>query len=340
MDDKKPEYNVTGQDFADRRHLTYAGPPIIDFHAHVTMTSDKDGTSGAAGGSGREGSVAQAELMLEEAVKFGIEKTISMCPVQDIAPLRERFGNALGFNAMINKKPEESDDDCYRVLDQFLAERIQVVKLWSAPRGRERGFYVNAPWRIEGVKRAAAAGVKIVMVHVGDPDLWWNTTYKETEKFGTKPDQYIPLCEMIERFPDLIWVGAHMGGNPEHPDQLQAMLEKYPKLHFDTSATKWQVREVSRHPAAIRKLIEKMPDRFLFGSDLVTRHGLVRDHYISRYWCQRTLWESDWQGLSPIADSDYRDGEGNAAIVPFRGVNLSSAVLNKVYRENAVRILT
>ena len=32
-----PEYNVTGIDYADRRHLHYQGP-IIDFHAHVMIT--------------------------------------------------------------------------------------------------------------------------------------------------------------------------------------------------------------------------------------------------------------------------------------------------------------
>jgi hypothetical protein len=33
-----PEHNVTGLDFADRRHFRYAGPPIVDVHAHVTLT--------------------------------------------------------------------------------------------------------------------------------------------------------------------------------------------------------------------------------------------------------------------------------------------------------------
>ncbi len=65
------------------------------------------------------------------------------------------------------------------------------------------------------------------------------------------------------------------------------------------------MREVSPRRDAIRALICRYPDRFLFGSDLVTRHSLTREHYVSRYWCQRTLWESDWEGPSPIADPDY-----------------------------------
>ena len=183
--------------------------------------------------------------MLEIAGDFGIRRTYSMCPPQDIAPLKERFGDRLGFNGPIAKKLDEPDEAAYRTLDQFLAAGIEMVKLWAAPRGRDRGFILDAPWRIEGVKRARAAGIGIVMVHVGDPDVWWKHTYQDTAKFGTKADQYVPLKKMLEMFPDLIWIGAHMGGDPEHPDHLEALLDEYPHLHFDTSATKWQVREVS-----------------------------------------------------------------------------------------------
>ena len=39
-DAKPPEYNVTGQDYARREHFTYyPGPPIVDIHSHVSMTS-------------------------------------------------------------------------------------------------------------------------------------------------------------------------------------------------------------------------------------------------------------------------------------------------------------
>ena len=81
--------------------------------------------------------------------------------------------------------------------------------------------------------------------------------------------------------------------------------------------------------------VARHPGRFLFGSDLVTRHGLVRDHYRSRYWCQRTLWESAWEGPSPIADPDY-DGPGQP---PLRGVDLPADVLRQIYRDNAARVL-
>jgi len=178
------------------------------------------------------------------------------------------------------------------------------------------------------------------MVHVADPDAWFRNVYTDAAKFGTKPEHYRDFERLLGMFPDLTWVGAHMGGDPEHPDHLEALLERYPHLYLDTSATKWQVREVSARREEGRGLICRHPDRFLFGSDLVTRHGLPRDHYVSRYWCQRTLWESTWEGPSPIADPDYSPpADGGPTTPTLRGLGLPPDVLERVYAVNALRVL-
>jgi hypothetical protein len=334
-----PEYNVTGQDYAHRSHFRYAGPLIIDVHAHVMLTRPGDPTNGPPVGTGPGASIQQAETMLEVAGDFGITRTYSMCLPDDILPLRERFGDRLGFNGSIAKKLDEPDDAAYRLLDRFLELGVSMLKFWSAPRGRERGLFVDAPWRIESARRARAAGIGVIMVHVADPDVWFRNVYADAAKFGTKPDQYIAFERMLQMFPDMTWIGAHMGGDPEHPDHLEALLEHYPNLYFDTSATKWQVREVSTHRDEVRGLICRHPERFLFGSDLVTRHHLEREHYLSRYWCHRTLWESNWTGRSPIADPDYSHGEGEPATPLLRGLDLPDDVLEKVYQGNVRRLL-
>ena len=241
-----PEHNVTGQDFADRRHLRYAGP-IIDVHAHVLRTRPEGSKDDS------EWTVAQAETMLATAAEFGVVQTYSMCPPEDIPALRQRFGDRLRFNGPISKKALDApDDEAYRLLDRFLEQGVDVIKFWSAPRGRDRGLFVDAPWRIEAARRARAAGVRVVMVHVSDPDVWFHKVYADAAKYGTKPDQYTGLVRMLELFPDMTWIAAHMGGDPEHADHLEALLDRHPHLYLDTSATKWQVREVSAHRDAIR----------------------------------------------------------------------------------------
>jgi predicted TIM-barrel fold metal-dependent hydrolase len=333
-----PEHNVTGVDFADHRHLHYAGPPLLDVHTHIMRTRPADPVDGAP--ADVEGSLEQAEIMLEVASTFGVGRLITMCPGEDIPPLQQRFGDRLGFNGPVSRiSLDEPEDAIFRRLERYLAEGVEMIKFWAAPRGRDRGLFVDAPWRIEAAKRARTAGVRIVMVHVADPDAWFRTVYADTTKFGTKEEQYAGLRRLLEQFPDLIWIGAHMGGDIEHPDHLEALLEQYPHLYLDTSATKWQVREVSPRREHVRGLICRYPDRFLFGSDLVTRHGLPREHYASRYWCQRTVWESDWEGPSPIADPDSKPVEGSPSTPLLRGLNLPEDVLRRVYHDNAHRLL-
>jgi predicted TIM-barrel fold metal-dependent hydrolase len=328
-----PEYNVTGLDYGQRGHLHADAPPLIDVHAHVMRTRPPDAPADTPG------DLAQAEAMLAVAREFGIARIYSMCPVEEIPPLRERFGAMLGFNGSIARKVDDPDDAPARSLERFLEQGVEIIKFWSAPRGRERGLFVDAPWRIDAARRARAAGVRVVMVHVADPDRWFRTAYADVAKFGTKADQYVGLERMLQEFPDMTWIAAHMGGDPEHPDHLEALLERYPHLNYDTSAAKWQVREVSPRRDAIRDLICRKSDRFLFGSDLVTRHGLEREHYVSRYWCHRTLWESNWTGQSPIDDPDYERLENGPATPTLHGLDLPAAVLRKVYRENALRLL-
>ena len=328
-------YNVTGIDYADRRHFTYAGPP--SFHARH---GDAPRRPSQATCRRRRRRTEASGDMLDVAAALASSKSRPYA--------RRRTSNHCAtirrqtiFNGMLNKKTiDESDDEAFRTLDQFLELGVKIVKLWSAPRGRERGLFVDAPWRIEAIKRARAAGVRLVMVHVADPDVWFRTVYTDATKFGTKADQYVGLERMMQLFPDMEWIGAHMAGDAENPDHLEALLEKYPYFHIDTSATKWQVREVSPRAEAHRKLITKYPDRFLFGSDLVTRHQLVREHYVSRYWCQRTLWESSWSGPSPIADADYTPDNDTAKAPILRGVSLPDDVVAMVYYHNAKRLLT
>ena len=92
-----PEFNVTGLDYGQRGHLRYGGP-IIDVHSHVMRTRPGDPKDGPPVSS-PEGTVTQAETMLEVAAEFGIVRTYSMCPAEDIPPLRERFGERLPSTA-------------------------------------------------------------------------------------------------------------------------------------------------------------------------------------------------------------------------------------------------
>src|SRR5579885_2502180 len=106
-----PEYNVTRQDYHDRRHFRYTGPPLIDIHAHVMRPRNFDKPDVIV-----EDNVNQARMMLDVAAEFGISRTYTMCPVEDIPLLRDAFGDRLGYNGIISKKKDEPDEAAYQQL--------------------------------------------------------------------------------------------------------------------------------------------------------------------------------------------------------------------------------
>src|SRR5262245_30321114 len=100
---KPPEHNVTGIDFGQGSHFRYAGPPLIDVHAHVTLPPPPEQQGQPAG----EPILEPAELLMAAADEFGGGCVWSMCPPEDIPPLRQRFGGRIDFTGLISKKPDE-----------------------------------------------------------------------------------------------------------------------------------------------------------------------------------------------------------------------------------------
>mgnify|MGYP001596818007 CR=1 FL=1 len=91
------------------------------------------------------------------------------------------------------------------------------------------------------------------------------------------------------------------------------------------------VREVSARPREAREFLIRRADRILFGADNLTQPDRTADLYASRYWALRTLWETDYDGESPIEDPDVPAG----AAPRLRGISLPREILVRIYRGTA-----
>lgn len=292
---------------------------IIDVHSHVRVSRT-------------------APAFFEAAALYCIQRVISMSPIEDAESLRARHADRLGFIAV----PRWRDfDSSTRFRERWLADLAafweigaRVMKFWMAPPMRgEYGLTLDHEFLRPVIQRGLDLGYDF-MVHVGDPDEWFRPgePYGDTRRFGAKADQYPQLEWFLEQVAPRSVIGAHMGGRIEHPEFLKDMLARHSNFYIDTSATKWIVRGVAARPAAVRDLFLSYPDRLLFGSDLVVADQYDFEHYASRYWAQRTMWETAYDGESPIEDPD-------APAAPLlRGIDLPTDVLRKVYWENAARL--
>lgn len=309
--------------------------PIIDAHVHL---------------SGSDATLRYFHI----AARFGIREAWSQTPLEEVPALRRIAAQSnarIHFVAVPNYAARHRDDtfttDWLRRIERFAEQGAILAKFWAAPRGRDYhpSFHLDHPTRRQAMQLAHSLGLGL-MVHIADPDTWFASHYRDARRYGSKPSHYEPFERAMQRYPDVPWLAAHMAGLPEHLEQLQRLLDRYPNLHLDTSATKWMVRELSKRPDELRDLLRRNPGRILWGTDLVVNAQQKQgppmdDHYASRFWAMRTLFESDYHGPSPIVDPDLPlldPALPPTSTATLAGCSLLPDDLNILYRSAAQRL--
>ena len=289
-----------------------------------------------------------ARLFFQVADLFGIERVWSMSPLEMVDPITAEFGDRIQFIAVPNYKafdqPDTFTTDWLARIEAFAAKGSRICKFWAAPRGRDfhPALRLEAPIRREGMDLAKSLGM-ILMTHIADPDTWFASHYQDHHRYGTKAQQYEIFSQWLDEYHDVTWIAAHMAGNPEHLDQLQVLLDRHPNLYLDTAATKWMVRELSKHPEPFRDFARRNPGRVLFGSDIVADEAdMSFDLLASRYWALRMFLETDYTGPSPIEDPDLQLVDPTTppgTTATLRGAQLDPVTLASVYHHAAQTIM-
>ncbi|VAX42480.1 hypothetical protein MNBD_PLANCTO03-2032 [hydrothermal vent metagenome] len=353
----RSDANRSGLDYGTEAGLL--GKPvvqIIDAHTHL---------------NGR----AAAALWAKAADVYGIGRVYSMTRFPEVEAVREVLGERVRFIAFpdwSNPDTEAVHRSGYLPVIEAYRERFdaRVVKFWAGPglvdhAGGDPADLIefDSPWRVEQAELATELGM-MFMVHIADPDTWFATRYTDTARYRTKAAQYASFERMLERFSQP-WIAAHMGGWPEDLDFLDGLLERHDNLYLDSSATKWVVRELSAQPRErVVRFLTRWRGRVLFGSDIVTMDAHLSaevdgalsikseqasteadafELYASRYWALRTMFETDYEGESPIVDPDLamvdpeRFSTRDAPVL--RGLGLGAAVLADLYHNTAEAVV-
>jgi len=345
--------NLHGLDY--RAEAARLGPPVVsitDSHTHI---------------NGKKA----AQLYHEVAMMFGIEKIHSMTHLEDV----EAVGGVLGDKLSLIAVPQFNAEDLRKAFTTEWLERIgrfaelgsRICKFWCAPRAKDYAKEFGDPtlmdldseWRRRSMDRARDCGM-MFMTHIADPDTWFAGKYMDEGFYGTKLGQYEVFERVVYEYEDTLWLAAHMGGYPEDLEFLDGLLGRHDNLYLDTSATKWMVRELSKHSRDdLIVFLRKWAGRIIFGSDIVVqeahldeaagdrsgRDGQANtrneafDLYASRYFALRTLWEGEGEGKSPIADPDLhmvdpeRYDENSSPVL--RGHHLPDDILKYLYHDAA-----
>ncbi len=353
----KSPANRFGLDY--RQEAVGLGPPIvpiIDSHTHI---------------NGDRAAVVYQEV----AELYGIETVYSMTHLENVDSIRDILGDALRLIAVPQFNAEDKKaaftTDWMRRIEGFAEKGCRICKFWCAPRSLDYEleldlpgvFQLDSPARTEAMHVARDCGM-MFMAHIADPNTWFASKYTDSTVYGTKADHYRPLEDRLDEFANIPWLVAHMGGYPEDLEFLDGLLTRHANLALDTSATKWMVRELSKHSRAdFLAFLTKWKGRILFGSDIVTydthlespedgTEGYLAlassvedafDLYASRYYALRTMLETNHEGESPIVDPDLHmvdpDAHDEFAAPLLRGHSLPEDILKSLYHDAASSIL-
>lgn len=326
--------------------------PIIDAHAHINGERAAQVYKRVCDLYGIERVYSQTQLAQADAVRAVMGDRISFVAIPEYMHADRQWAHTEGF---------------LENLDHWHARGARMVKFWGAPRLRdyvatmgltpEEIVPFDSEWKIRIAEKASSLGM-MLMVHCADPDTWFQTMYADSSKYGTKASQYESLERLLEKT-GMPCMAAHMGGWPEDLGFLSGLLDRNPKLILDTSATKWMIRELSKHDTAeLAAFLDRYQGRILFGSDIVTSddHMVMSDPdnpafgnqlasseqeafelYASRYWALRTMYETGYRGESNIADPDLKmvapDRFDDLSAPSLHGHQLDASRLRTLYRD-------
>lgn len=150
------------------------------------------------------------------------------------------------------------------------------------------------------------------------------------------------MMALVAAQPGISFVALGMAGLAHNPGVLGALLTRHPNLHLDTAGA---IPAMAREPEKTRELLEAHADRVLLGTDLAWLQGPRPE--------QRALSIGDGapvrsrEPLLRFFDSTWRFFESREAAIPgpvagdptMEGLSLPRAVLEKVFRDNARRLV-
>jgi predicted TIM-barrel fold metal-dependent hydrolase len=304
----------------------YTGP-IFDAHTHI-------------------GNPENIDPMISIEDEFGIAAQLAIVhtkegflAAKEQHPDRFVFAKYLSLNDIAHFEADKVVAEINKTREQG----FQLTKLWFGPRWLD--YYEDVPadfrlddTRLQSVFEALEDAELPLLLHVGDPDTYYQLHYQDSGKYGTKDDDLATLERIIERHPRLLFQLPHFGSQPEihRLSNLSRWLDTYPNIIIDTASSRWMARELSKDVDKARNFLMKYSDRILFGTDLSTGRG-DREHFRGRYFAQRCLWETNAKATPlPFEDVDTKDSGGTY----INGLDLPLKVLHKLYWENATRIYT
>jgi len=202
--------------------------------------------------------------------------------------------------------------------------------------------------RFEPIFRHIQELEKTLVGHLGEPKNCWlpleeMTTNNDRRYYGNHPEYHMYLQpemptheelisrrdRVLEKHPDLKFVGAHLGSLEYDVDELAKRLDQFPNMAVDLAARMGQVfYQTANNREKVRDFFIRYQDRILYGTDLGDSGERSKEQL---YESIEANWRRDWEFF-------VTDNEMNSSLIDqsFRGLQLPKQAVDKIFYQNAI----
>jgi predicted TIM-barrel fold metal-dependent hydrolase len=188
--------------------------------------------------------------------------------------------------------------------------------------------------------------------HLGEPRNCWlpldemtvnndKTYFKEHPEYHMYLHPEYPSYEeqiaardrMLEKHPDLIFMGAHLGSLEWSVDKMAMHFERFPNSTMDLAERICHIQVQAQEDwEKVRDFFIRYQDRILYGTDRGDYEGAEANPQKLKENVHE-VWKSDWKFFTTdeTMTSWKVDGE-------FKGLKLPKKVIEKIYFKNAERV--
>lgn len=235
-------------------------------------------------------------------------------------------------------------------IDKCMDEGASSVKVWKNvgmefKDNKGEMVMIDNPGFDPILKHLSTYKIPLV-AHIGEPRDCWSpiaemTTSNNRNYFSDHPEYHMYLHpelptyqalmqardRMLEKHPDLIFIGCHLASLEWSIDEMASFLDRFPNAAIDMAARMGNLFfHTVNDREKVRDFFITYQDRILYGTDIIERSGTSAD---ALYKQMQRKWRRDWEYLVTNNTMESTLIEGK-----FEGLQLPKSVVDKIYAGN------
>jgi predicted TIM-barrel fold metal-dependent hydrolase len=272
--------------------------------------------------------------------------------------IQQKYPDSFAFACTFDLTQRNQDDYADLVktwLDRCYESGAVMTKIW-----KEVGMEIKTPDDrfimpddpiFDPIYEHIAGRGKPLLAHLAEPIAAWLPLNKESVHYGyysNNPEWHMygkegfPSWEQIiaardhilEKHPDLTFIGAHIGSMSHDVDEVAKRLDRYPNFFVEVAA---RTNDLSRQPKdKVRNFFIRYQDRILHGVDLGVYSGpddpMTEEEKLAAVERVEARYRREFK---------YYAGTGKVELAgkEVDGLGLPEDVLKKFYYENAKKLI-